>query len=162
HNYHDAIGTLPLGCAVTVDRSGQPIFQGWGATARILPYMEGQAQFNACNFDLANETPANDTAMRTGIATYLCPSDGRNRVIFLDDGQPRNNTNYGFNRGDWYVWGGSASAPPPNSPFRANESVRLAEVADGLGQTLFVAEVKTHQPYLLNCAGLLYAPLGGP
>ena len=53
-----------------------------------------------------------------------------------------------------------ASAPSPSSPFRANVSVCLAAVTDGLSNTLFAAEVKTHTPYLLNCSGLLYAPLG--
>src|ERR1700749_4076668 len=105
HNYHDAIGTLPLGCAVAFQGT-TPIFNGWGITARLLPYLEGQNQFNAANFSLANETIQNDTIMRLTVATYLCPSDGQNRTIFIDDGQPRNNTNYGFNRGDWYVWGG--------------------------------------------------------
>lgn len=160
HNSNDSVGTLPLGCAVTFDRANNPIFQGWGITARILPNIEDQAKFNACNFSLANETPQNDTAMRVGIATYLCPPDGQNRVIFIDDGQPRSNTNHGFNRGDWYVWGVSASAPQPNSPFRANFSMPLAAVTDGLSNTPFAAEVKTHTPYLLNCSGLLYAPLG--
>ena len=160
HNYHDSVGTLPLGCVVTFDRSGNPIFGGWGVTARILPYLEEQNKYNACNFSLTNETPENDTAMRTGTATFLCPSDGQNQEIFVDDGQPRNNTNYGFNRGDWYVWGGSSSAPQPSSPFRVNACVPLAAVTDGLSNTLFVAEVKTHQPYLLNCSGLRYAPLG--
>jgi prepilin-type processing-associated H-X9-DG protein len=40
--------------------------------------------------------------------------------------------------------------------------VPLAAVTDGLSNTLFAAEVKTHTPYLLNCSGLLYAPLGTP
>ena len=160
HNYHDTAGTLPLGCAVAFDRSNNPIFNGWGITARLLPYLEGQSQFNACNFSLANETPENDTVMRLGIATYLCPSDGRNREIFIDDGQPRNNTNYGFNRGDWYVWGGTVSTAQPNSPFRANRCVPIAAVTDGLSNTVFAAEVKTHTPYLLNCSGLVYAPVG--
>jgi prepilin-type N-terminal cleavage/methylation domain-containing protein/prepilin-type processing-associated H-X9-DG protein len=158
-NYHDSVGTLPLGCAVSFDRSNDPIFQGWGITARILPYMEEPNKFNACNFSLANETPQNDTAMRVGTATYFCPSDGQNEVIFIDDGQPRNNTNYAFNRGDWYVWGVAAAAPVPNSPFRANASVRLAAITDGLSNTLFTAEVKSHTPYLLNCSGLVYSPL---
>jgi prepilin-type N-terminal cleavage/methylation domain-containing protein/prepilin-type processing-associated H-X9-DG protein len=159
HNYHDAIGTLPLGCAVSFDAGGNPLFQGWGITARILPYMEDQNKFNACNFSLANETPQNDTAMRVTTATYLCPSDGLNQTIFIDDGQPRNNTNYGFNRGDWYVWGVTTTAPKPNSPFRANACVNLAGVIDGLSNTIFAAEVKSHTPYLLNCTGLIYAPL---
>jgi prepilin-type N-terminal cleavage/methylation domain-containing protein/prepilin-type processing-associated H-X9-DG protein len=158
-NYHDAVGTLPLGCVVTFDRANNPIFQGWGITARILPYLEDQNKFNACNLSLPNETPENDTGMRIGTSTYLCPSDGQNRVIFIDDGQPRNNTNYAFNRGDWYVWGGSARAPQPSSPFRANACVRLAGITDGLSNTLFAADVKTHTPYLLNCTGLTYAPL---
>src|SRR3954451_16644055 len=149
HNYTEAIGTLPLGCAVVFDRSGNPIFPGWGVTARIMPYMEGQNLFNACNFALANETPQNDTAMRFGVSAYFCPSDGRNQEVFIDDGQPRNNTNYAFNRGDWYVWGGAVSASPPNSPFRVNMAVPLAAVADGLSNTVFAAEVKTHTPYLL-------------
>lgn len=160
HNYADVVGTLPLGCAVSFDSSGNPFFQGWGITARILPYLEDQAKFNACNFSLANETPQNDTAMRLGTATYLCPSDGQNQSIFIDDGQPRNNTNYGFNRGDWYVWGVSPSAPQPRSPFRANACVPLAAVTDGLSATIFAVDVKSHTPYLLNCSGLVYAPLG--
>ena len=49
---------------VSFDSAGNPFFQGWGITARILPYMEDQNKFNACNFNLANETPQNDTAMR--------------------------------------------------------------------------------------------------
>ena len=49
--------SVPLGCAVSFDSGGNPFFQGWGITARILPYMEDQNKFNACNFSLANETP---------------------------------------------------------------------------------------------------------
>jgi prepilin-type N-terminal cleavage/methylation domain-containing protein/prepilin-type processing-associated H-X9-DG protein len=159
HNYHDVVGTLPLGVVVFFDRAGNPIFPGWGITARLLPYLEGANQFNACNFSLPNETPQNDTSMRLGIATYLCASDARNAEIFLDDGQPRNNTNYAFNRGDWYVWGVSPAAPQPASPFRVNVSLSLAAVLDGLSNTLFAAEVKTHTPYLLNCTGLQFVPL---
>jgi prepilin-type N-terminal cleavage/methylation domain-containing protein/prepilin-type processing-associated H-X9-DG protein len=160
HNYESAIGTLPLGCVVSRDSGGNVVFQGWGASARILPYLEAGAKFNACNFDVANEAPENLTAMAMGVATYLCPSDPNASTRFIDDGVPRNNLNYGFNRGSWYVWGGAPSTPQPSAPFLANEAVRLSALTDGLSATLLVAEVKTHTPYLLNCAGLLYAPLG--
>ena len=159
HGYSDAAGTLPLGCAVGRDAANRPTFQGWGVTARILPYLEGSATFNACNFDLPNETPENLTAMATAISTYLCPSDGQSSAIFVNGGIPRNNTNYGFNRGAWYVWGGSSRTPQPSAPFLANASVPVSAVRDGLSGTILAAEVKTHTPYLLNCAGLLYAPL---
>jgi prepilin-type processing-associated H-X9-DG protein len=38
--------------------------------------------------------------------------------------------------------------------------VRLAGITDGLSNSIFAADVKSHTPYLLNCAGLFYAPLG--
>lgn len=159
HNYHDSVGSFPLGAAVRFDKTNNPIFQGWGVTARILPYMEGQNIFNICNFSLANETPDNDTAMRIGITAYSCPSDGRNREIFIDDGQPRNNTNYGFNRGDWYVWGGQSSNVQSSAPFLANAVVGISALTDGTSNTILSSEVKTHTPYLLNCSGLTYAPV---
>jgi prepilin-type processing-associated H-X9-DG protein len=37
--------------------------------------------------------------------------------------------------------------------------VSLGGVPDGLSNTIFAAEVKSHTPYLLNCSGLLYSPL---
>jgi prepilin-type N-terminal cleavage/methylation domain-containing protein/prepilin-type processing-associated H-X9-DG protein len=161
HNYHDSIGGLPIGCIVTRDSSGNPVFQGWGVLARILPYVEGNPAYNACNFEVGNETFINATAIANGNNTYLCPSDGRSHEIFIDDDLKRNNTNYGFNRGDWYVWGGTPNVPPPNAPFRTNVTVRFAEFADGLSNTLLAAEVKSHFPYLRNCSGLVYAPLNG-
>ena len=54
-------------------------------------------------------------------------------------------TNYGVSQGDWFVWGGF-DGPENRSAFGPNRSRRLSEFADGLGQTLFMAEVKTNQP----------------
>ena len=159
HNYESTNSVLPPACIVTQGAGGAPIFQGWGALARILPFLEEGNKFNACNFSIGNETPTNLTAMAMGTATFLCPSDGLSATQFIDDGVPRNNTNYGFNRGDWYVWGGFAPTPDPVSPFRTNVGLRMASITDGLSGTMFVAEVKTHQPYVRNCSGLLYAPL---
>ena len=159
HNYESAHGALPIGVIVTRDAAGNPIFGGWGPLARIQPYVEGQNQFNACNFSVGNETPANITAMGLVTATFLCPSDPNSNKIFVDDGVNRANTSYGMNRGDWYVWGGLVSAAPPQSPFRTNVSVRFSELADGLSATLLVAEVKTRFPYLRNCGGLQFAPV---
>src|SRR5207302_7878116 len=108
---------------------GRPLFHGWGPTARLLPYVEGHPGFNACNFDLPNETPANVTVLALGTNTYLCPSDPNNTTVFVDGTLIRNNTNYGVNRGDWYVWGGSSGAPAPSSPFPANAAQPLAALA---------------------------------
>ncbi len=161
HNYEGANGALPMGCIVTRDAANNPIFGGWGPLARILPYMEGQNGYNACNFSLPNESIENLTVMGLRIAGFLCPSDPNIHTTFVDDGVNRANASYGMNRGDWYVWGGLASTVPPQSPFRTNVSVRWSELTDGLSQTLLVAEVKTRFPYLRKCTGLVYQPVNG-
>jgi prepilin-type processing-associated H-X9-DG protein len=101
------------------------------------------------------------TAMGLVTHAFLCPSDPNIASIFVDDGVNRANTSYGMNRGDWYVWGGRASSVPPQSHFRTNVAVRFSELADGLSQTLWVAEVKTRLPYLRKCSGLVYQPVNG-
>src|SRR3954453_15145988 len=63
HNYEGAHTVLPIGCIVPFGPGNTPIFGGWGPLARIQPYIEGQNGYNACNFSLPNESPANITAM---------------------------------------------------------------------------------------------------
>ncbi len=159
HNYEGTNAVLPLGCIVTWGPGDTPVFGGWGPLARILPYVEGQNSYNACNFSLPNEVAENITAMGLVTNTFLCPSDPNIATTFVDDGVKRANTSYGMNRGDWYVWGGRLSSVPPQSPFRTNTSVRFSELTDGLSQTLMVAEVKTRFPYLRKCTGLVYQPV---
>jgi prepilin-type N-terminal cleavage/methylation domain-containing protein/prepilin-type processing-associated H-X9-DG protein len=86
HNYHQSVGTFPLANATnTLDDFGKPT--GWGnfsAQAMMLPYMEQQAIYNACNFGWSTYTSGgpyhpeliNSTAFTTKIASFLCPSDG--------------------------------------------------------------------------------------
>ncbi len=159
HNYHDAFNALPIAAIVTWNASGSPVFQGWGALARILSFMEGQNKYNAINFAFNNETVVNSTVTSTGTSTFLCPSDPRKDDSLLEDGLTRKNTNYGVNRGDWYVWGGRVSAVSPRSPFRTNVSVRFSELTDGLSSTILAAEVKTRFPFLMDCGGLSFAPI---
>ncbi len=159
HNYESTNNALPIACIVTRGAGNAPIFGGWGPLARILPYLEGQNGYSACNFSLPNEHEANITAMGLQTAAFLCPSDPNMKTVFVDDGVNRANTNYGMNRGDWYVWGGLASSQPPSAPFRTNVSVTFSGVVDGLSQTLFVGEVKTAFPYLRKCSGLAFAPV---
>ncbi|MFO0953227.1 MAG: DUF1559 domain-containing protein [Isosphaeraceae bacterium] len=159
HNYESTHSALPVACIVTWGPGNTPVFGGWGPLARLLPHLEGQNGYNACNFSLANEADENVTAMGLKTAAFLCPSDPNMATTFVDDGVNRANTNYGVNRGDWYAWGGRVSGVPPQSPFRTNVSVRFSELTDGLSQTLFAAEVKTRFPYLRKCSGLAFQPV---
>lgn len=159
HNYVDVHRVLPVAVVVARDPSGNPMFQGWGPLARVLPHLETNDLYDSMNFELKNETPENATAVKIAPGVYLCPSDPRSGDRFLDDDLLRFNTNYGVNRGAWYLWGGLSQPASPGSPFQVNRSVGLKEVTDGLSHTLFAAEVKTRIPYLRNCSGLVYAPV---
>ena len=159
HNYVDACGGLPIGNSIVKRPDGSLFYPGWGVTARLLPYIEAESAYSVCNLEVPNETLENRTAIQATRATFLCPSDPQNGRPYPDDDLLRNNTNYGFNRGSWYVWGGFNGSAGPSAPFRTNVSVRLKEVADGLSKTLFAAEAKSHQDYIRNCDGLVYQPL---
>ena len=146
---------------VTRTAGGAPIFQGWGGLARILPFLEGGAAYAAINYGFTNETPQNATVIGTVVATYLCPSDPESAVPVMMEGLQRVATNYGLNRGNWYVWGGLVSQMKPPSPFRTNSVVRFSEIRDGLSGTLMAADVLSHWPFLQNCSGLSFAPVSG-
>ena len=161
HGYHDNANTFPIGAIVSRDRAGNPIFQGWSALARLQPFLEAHNSFNAINFNFGNVTPENATVTGMASSVFLCPSDPQGSNHLFDEGLQRRNTNYAVNRGDWYVWGGLVSRVSPSSPFRTNVSVSMAEITDGLSQTMLAAEVKARLPFLQNCAGLLFAPVSG-
>ncbi len=84
HNYHQAIGSFPMGCSWTtagVAPASTYYWGQWSAQALMLPFMEQQALYNAANFNVGvdgqgNGYPINSTVNQTQINTLLCPSDG--------------------------------------------------------------------------------------
>jgi prepilin-type N-terminal cleavage/methylation domain-containing protein/prepilin-type processing-associated H-X9-DG protein len=77
-NYISAVGALPP--TATTDPSGFPPQQtnNFGMKARLLPYIEQVAMYNALNqtFNAESATGENDTIVTLQINTFLCPSDG--------------------------------------------------------------------------------------
>ncbi len=78
HNYEGSNGLFPPG------RTNYPHL--WSSLAQLLPSMEGNALFNAVNYDFpseANNAPylANTTAESAAINQFLCPTDGITNVI---------------------------------------------------------------------------------
>jgi prepilin-type N-terminal cleavage/methylation domain-containing protein/prepilin-type processing-associated H-X9-DG protein len=114
HNYHDSVGSLPVGCYVPWAQDGnhacqdisQPFGPNWAVY--ILPYIEQdnlykQAQVNLypgpidptlifpgsdpLGDGVANTVNGTWRAIRgTEIKTYLCPADAFNRTPYSDDG----------------------------------------------------------------------------
>jgi prepilin-type N-terminal cleavage/methylation domain-containing protein/prepilin-type processing-associated H-X9-DG protein len=117
---------------------------GWSVHGRILPLLDKSALFNAINFNTSYRDPVNTTVSAQRVTMYLCPSEIRQELNTAPFGKA-GVTNYGFNIGDWYVWGGF-SGPVGKNSFYPNVSRRVAEFSDGTSKTLMAAEVNTYQP----------------
>jgi len=88
-NYHDVIGSLPLGEMLLYDRRYinprvpcRPWIQDKSFLVAILPYVEQAALYNAINQDLTIYGAENRTIGGVAVAAYACPSDP-------DSGVPR-------------------------------------------------------------------------
>jgi prepilin-type N-terminal cleavage/methylation domain-containing protein/prepilin-type processing-associated H-X9-DG protein len=149
HNYESMAGALPLPMCYSGSGSTITWSNGWSVHARVLPFMEQGPAFNSINFAMRYGLPQNTTVGSIDVAVFLCPSEVKP--------EPRATatarygvTNYAWNMGDWYVWGGF-SGTSNRAPFEINHSRRFADITDGLSNTVVAAEVKTYQPNLGNC-----------
>ena len=153
HNYESTFGSLPPALLQTGSGSTITWSNGWSAHGRILPFMEQGPMFNSINFALRYSEPENTTIAGTVVAAFLCPSEVRQEPRISGTKQ-FGVVNYGWNRGDWYTWGGFAG-PSNRGAFDVNRARRFAEFSDGLSNTVLASEVKTYQPNLGSCgAGL--------
>lgn len=123
----------------------------WGTSARLLPFMEQGALFDSINFSFKYLDAREATVGGMSLSVLLCPSEPRQAPI-LFRGYTYGVNSYAWCVGDWYVYGGM-NGPPTWSAFATNVSRRVADVTDGVSQTMFASEVKTYQPQLRHCFG---------
>jgi prepilin-type N-terminal cleavage/methylation domain-containing protein/prepilin-type processing-associated H-X9-DG protein len=171
HNYESSNGSFPPGGESTnfTNPSGvassQFVDGGWSTLARILPYMEGGAAFNALNFNLAeynDATGQNYTGASQVVAVFLCPSstrspDGGRDGVDPNDPYSNINNGYGYNDYGPTVYtdispiaaigglGSTQAVPFRDKTTRANGllkqgKTRIAEVTDGTSNTITIAE----------------------
>lgn len=156
-NYESANGALPPSLVLSGSLSGStPTVSwtnGWSAHARVLPFMEQGPMFNSINFNMAYGNPENTTVGGMSLSVFLCPSEVKPQPKPTTLNQTGVNS-YGFNMGDWFIWGGYDSqfgGQGNRGAFGPNRSRKLADFIDGTSGTLLAAEVKTYQPRLDNC-----------
>jgi prepilin-type N-terminal cleavage/methylation domain-containing protein/prepilin-type processing-associated H-X9-DG protein len=157
HNYSEVFTTLPP-AVVIADVGGRLQFGGWSVTGRLLPFLEGSAGYNAINFHFSYDHSTNITTAQVNLETMLCPSDP-NVAPYLHSFGLAGVSDYGWNMGDWYVWGGASPVglrfgDRPRSPFYVNSSVRDRDFLDGLSHSFVAAEVKARQSYFRDCRDL--------
>ena len=146
-NYHGSIGVYPFGASGRTfpPRGPKPLL--WSCNqasplAMILPFMEQQTIFNACNYQVDNclngwvpsfprtYLDVNATAFGTKISAYLCPSE----VYSPPDGYWAY-TNYKANFGtSWNLQNVT------DGPFFITSWLTAATITDGLSQTAAFSE----------------------
>ncbi|WP_235963777.1 DUF1559 domain-containing protein [Tautonia rosea] len=132
HSYQSVHRTLPPGRVRSqVDGLGL-VFSTF---AQMLPQLDHGPLFNAINFDLNADRGIgfleNDTARRTRVAAYLCPSD----TPSLFDREEQSPLNYQINVGTRH------SVIENNGLFFENSRVRWADLRDGSSQTAMLSEL---------------------
>ncbi len=174
HNYESAYKRLPAGYqnfdrydqitalpaedfdAVTWDASA-----GWAWSAAILPFLEQQAVYEACDFGSPLWEPRFAATRELTLASFLCPSatGGDDAFTAVDEGGAElrkrggavrlGRTHYVASHGQEECWG-ERSGPAggfqgdvsriADGPFYRNSKTRFADITDGLSTTVLAGE----------------------
>jgi prepilin-type N-terminal cleavage/methylation domain-containing protein len=141
HNYELSFRTFPPAALYPVASTSADTYS---VHARILPYLDQNNVFSQVDFNLS--ATSQPTVVGQRIPTYLCPSEPK-KMARIAGTLVRQPLSYGANVGVWFVYnpntgqGGDGALP-------ANTFARGAEFADGLSNTIGLAEVKTYMSLL--------------
>jgi prepilin-type N-terminal cleavage/methylation domain-containing protein len=150
HHYHDTNHAFPVGYYDPTPWPQLDNGPGWGWGAFLLPYLEQDTLYRQINFNLDVGDPANAAIRTTFLTIYHCPADDKTGTFTVTDG--------GTNSWD-LAWGSYVACngndgvddfttPPHTGPFiRATAGFRVADITDGLSNTLFVGDRTSRLSY---------------
>ncbi len=167
-NYESSVGSFPM-TSVLVPGTGLGNFSfngTWSAFSRVLPYMEQGSVYNVINYSITKgySAAANTTITITQLSFLYCPSDPGSHIDDTTLGDTLTaTTSYGTCDGDWYVysinWGATNSVGPQNRTlFGPNYARKIAEVTDGLSNTLMASEGLIGHAQMRSCLNTPAAP----
>lgn len=157
-SYESALKRLPSGYISNInDPTAFPgsldAAPGWGWGALVLPYIEQQSLANQLQWTLPLWHSGNAVAVQTRVATFLNPAatnyEGLTEVKDANGNVAARlgKSHYVANAGQDEPWG---YVPPllhwhqvASGPFYRNSRTRLADVTDGLSNTVFLGEHTT-------------------
>jgi prepilin-type N-terminal cleavage/methylation domain-containing protein/prepilin-type processing-associated H-X9-DG protein len=162
HNYHDALGRFPSAYVANTrhpsrdpDTFDGPQGFGWGAL--ILPYLEQGSLQQQFDLNVACWHNKNANAAGQKLKIFLCPTATGNLTPIFDvkDEDERvlarfSRSNYIANAGQEEGWGDDQFedySHISDGPLYRNSRTRVADVTDGLSQTVFIGE---HSSVLSN------------
>lgn len=154
-NYEGTMKRYPAGWT-TFDASMPVSEPGWGWSAEILPFMEGQNVHDRIDFSVAIDDHMHEDIIQSSLPIFLCPSDPADRLLNLDthiehdhdslrhDGPEDTHGSLIVGRSNYSgVFGSTEIEDNPsggNGAFFANSRVRHADFKDGTSNTFIVGE----------------------
>jgi prepilin-type N-terminal cleavage/methylation domain-containing protein len=142
HAYHDRMKEFPPGYQTAVASDNSDTGPGWGWAAYLLADLEQGNLRDRIRFDLQISDPANAQVRVTTLAVFTCPSEDEFAPFTVVDsgGNPVCDVARGNYLAMNGVLGVSGDAFDNNGAFLRNRSTRVADIKDGLSNTLFVGE----------------------
>jgi len=143
HNYHDTHQRFPVGYYDPTPWPQPDHGPGWGWGAYVLPYLEQDNLYRQINFNVDAGDPSMATVRTTFLPVFFCPSDEQVKIFTVTDGGVNS---WDMAQGSYVACNGNDgvddfTTPPHTGPFlRAVKGFRLAEIKDGLSNTMFVGD----------------------
>ena len=142
HSYHDRVGAFPPGYVTQVAADGSEQGPGWAWGAYLLADVEQGNLQRQINFGLSVADPANAGQRTQVLKSFLCPSEPKTGSFTVVDAN--GNPLVSVARGSYVAMNGvlgvTDDAGDNNGAFLRNLPLRIADMSDGLSNTLFVGE----------------------
>lgn len=141
HNYNDSFGVLPPGRIVNPVNGQGHCFSAY---AHLLPQLDQANLYNQINFSANPDDTAGPDApvLAVNLPVLLCPTD---QFEILQAGCGIHN--YPLNTGTTYpVSKNNSLGTPITGIFFENSKIRMAEISDGMSQTVCVSETVKSDP----------------
>jgi prepilin-type N-terminal cleavage/methylation domain-containing protein len=142
HNYHGRFKTFPPGYQTQVAADNSDLGPGWGWAAILLDDLEQGNLRRRIRFDLQISDPLNAQVRVAGVPIYVCPSEPLTGTFSVVDAN--GNPVCDVARASYVAMNGvlgvSGDAFDNNGAFLRNRTLRIADIRDGLSNTLFIGE----------------------
>ena len=145
HNYHGRFGYFPAGYQTQVATDNSDLGPGWGWAGFLLDDLEQGNVGRALHFDLQVSDSANAMVRILVLPVFVCPSEIKTGMFTVvdADGAPLVEVARGSYVAMNGVLGVTNDAWDNNGAFLRNRRLRIADISDGLSNTLFVGERAT-------------------